>query len=278
MIYRGMDRKALDAAYDNGAAVGEKRAGYVAGWRERNVPLNARLGIRRDIAYGPAARNTLDFIPVGRPNAPIFAFIHGGYWQSVEKEVFAWVAEGPLALGFNVALIEYTLAPEARMDQIVAEVRQAITYLNDNANKLGALAQIVVSGHSAGGHLTATSIDLPGVVAGVAISGLFDLEPIRLCYLNDKLRLDAEEAFRNSPQHAIPSVAVPLVVTYGASELPELVRQSEEYHQAWIAKGNRGVKVPCPGTDHFSVLDELWRPDGAICKLLPGLILPGHSN
>lgn len=270
MIYRGMDRAALDAAYDNGRAVGDKRAAYFAQWQERNATVNARQGIRRNLSYGPAPRNIIDFIPVGRPDAPIFAFIHGGYWQSVEKEVFAWIAEGPLALGFNVALIEYTIAPEARMDRIVAEVRQAVSYLAAEAGNLGAAPRIVLSGHSAGGHLTAAAIDVPGVVAGIAISGLFDLEPIRLCYLNDKLQLDEEEDRRNSPMRHIRKLDKPLAVAWGTEELPELVRQSEDYHAAWIAAGNRGPRVPAPG-DHFSVLDSLWRPDGAICRLLPGL-------
>jgi hypothetical protein len=112
------------------------------------------------------------------------------------------------------------------------------------------------------------------VAGGIAISGLFDLEPVRLCYLNDKLRLDEAEARRNSPILHLPARAAPLVVTVGLGELPELVRQSAEYAEAWTKRGLPGRYLPLPRHEHFSILEELARPDGAILGAFKELAKP----
>ena len=125
-----------------------------------------------------------------------------------------------------------------------------------------------VSGHSAGGHLTAMAMHDPRVAGGVAISGIYDLEPIRLNYLNDKLGLDPAEAERNSPIRRLPARAAPLVVTVGLGELPELIRQSETFATAWRARGLVGRYLPLAGHDHFSILDELAAADGALVAAL----------
>ncbi len=228
MVYRGMDRAALDAAYNNTAAVGlAKREEYVADWMKRSDKVREAPGAQIDLRYGDGARHRLDVFPCGRPAAPTLVYIHGGYWQMNDREPYAFVGEGLLPAGFNLALIEYTLAPAVRLDVIVREVRNAVAWVIDHAKELaGDPARVFVSGHSAGGHLTAMAMTDPRVAGGVAISGIYDLEPIRLNYLNDKLGLDIAEADRNSPVRHLPSSAPPLVVTVGLGELPELVRQS----------------------------------------------------
>ena len=261
MLYRGMDRAALDAAYDNTAAVGQgKRDAYVADWTRRSQPIRNAPDARLDLRYGAGA--------------PTLLFIHGGYWQMNDKEPYAFLGEGVRGAGFNLALIEYTLAPAARLDQIVGEVRGAVGWVIDHAKEIGGdAARVFVSGHSAGGHLTAMAMTDARVAGGVAISGLYDLEPIRLNYLNEKLGLDAAEAQRNSPMLHLPSRAAPLVVTVGLGELPELVRQSEEFAAAWRKRGLPGEYLPVEGHDHFSILDELASPEGklvAALKRLPG--------
>jgi len=169
-------------------------------------------------------------------------------------------------------VIEYTLAPAARMDAIVAEIRAAVAWVIDHAKELGGdPARVFVSGHSAGGHLTAMAMADARVAGGLAISGIFDLEPIRLNYLNEKLGLDAAEAQRNSPMLHLPSRAAPLAVTVGLGELPELIRQSEEFAAAWQKHGLPGRYVPIAGHDHFSILDELARPDGKLVAELKTL-------
>jgi len=273
MLYRGMDRQALDAAYNNTAAVGEaRRDQYVAGWSARSDALRRAWGGRIDLPYGDGARERLDFFACGRPAAPTLVYIHGGYWQFNDKEPYAFLGESLLPAGFNLALVEYTLAPAARMDAIVDEIHRAVAWTIDHAGELGGHpGRVFVAGHSAGGHLTAVAMDDPRVAGGVAISGIYDLEPIRLNYLNDKLGLDPAEAERHSPLRHLPTHAGPLVVTAGLDELPELIRQSEEYAAAWRQRGLTGRYLPLAGHEHFSILEELARPGGAILAALKDL-------
>jgi acetyl esterase/lipase len=273
MLYRGMDRAVLDAAYNNTAAVGQARRDvYVADWTERSQAIRTAPGARLDLRYGAGARHRLDVFPCGAPAAPTLVYIHGGYWQMNDKEPYAFIGEGVRGAGFNLALIEYTLAPAARMDEIVGEVRRAVAWTIEHAKEFGGdPARVFVSGHSAGGHLTAMAMTDARLAGGVAISGIYDLEPIRLNYLNEKLRLDVAETERNSPVRHFPATAAPLVVTVGLGELPELVRQSEEYAAAWTARGLPGRYLPVPAHDHFSILEELARPKGAILEALKEL-------
>jgi hypothetical protein len=251
-----MDRAALDAAYNNAAAVKDS-AQIVAQWEERSARLRAAHPQGMDLRYGPDERNRIDFF-AARRDAPVLAFIHGGYWQNRAKELFAFVAEGPLAWGINVALIGYTLAPQKRLDGIVAEIRLALGWLQSSMRMLGG-NRLLVSGWSAGGHLTAMAMDHPAVTGGLAISGIYDLEPMRLCYVNDKLGLDEAEAKRNSPG----PTGKPLYVVYGADELPELCRQSEDY-----AKLNGGKAAALPRRNHFTVLEDLASPHGGLTALV----------
>jgi arylformamidase len=273
MLYREFDRKALDAAYNNTEAVGQaRRDQYVAGWTARSDAFRARYGGRLDLRYGTGARQRLDIFSCGAAGAPTVVYIHGGYWQANDKEPYACLGEGLLPAGFNLALVEYTLAPAARLDAIVAEIRASVAWVIEHAKAHGGdPARVFVAGHSAGGHLTAMAMADARVAGGVAISGIFDLEPIRLCYLNDKLRLDPAEAERNSPILHLPARAAPFVVTVGLGELPELIRQSAEYAEAWRKKGLPGRYLPLPRHEHFSILEELARPDGAILAALKDL-------
>ena len=275
MLYRGMDREALDQAYNNSAAVGlAKRDQYVAGWTARGDAVRKARAGRIDLRYGDGPRQRLDVFPCGTAGAPTLAYIHGGYWQMNDKEPYAFFGEALLPAGFNLALIEYTLAPAARLDQIVAEINGAVAWLIDHAAEVGGdPRRVYVAGHSAGGHLTAAAMSNPRVAGGIAISGIYDLEPIRLNYLNDKLGLDQAEARRNSPILHLPSQASPLVVSVGLGELPELIRQSEDYWAAWHGKGLPGQYLPLPAHDHFSILEELAAPSGRLLAALKGLAL-----
>ncbi len=248
-----MNRAELDAAYNNGAAV-KNSAEIVAGWKERSARVRKKYPDGLDLRYGPAERNRIDLFEARR-DAPLLVFIHGGYWQMREKETFAFLVPGPLAHGISVAMVGYTLAPEKRLDGIVGEIRTAISYLDSRANRL------IVSGWSAGGHLAAMAMQMPAVNAGLAISGLYDLEPIRHCYVNDKLRLDQREAERNSPI-AAPAFSEPITIAYGKKELPELCRQSEKYAK----KVPQAKLLALPNHDHFTILEELASPNGALTR------------
>jgi len=273
MLYRGMDRAALDDAYNNAAAVGQaRRDEYVAGWVARSDALRRARAGRLDLRYGDGPRQRLDVFPCGVLGAPTLVYLHGGYWQMNEKEPYAFVGEGLLPAGINLALVEYTLAPAVRLDAIVSEVRAAVDWVIEHARELGGdPRRVFVAGHSAGGHLTAMAMTDARVAGGIAISGIYDLEPIRLSYLNDKLGLDVSEAERNSPIRHLPTRATPLVVAVGLAELPELIRQSAEYAAAWQQHGLPGRYLPLGGHDHFSVLEEIARPGGAILAALKEL-------
>jgi len=147
MLYRGMDRAQLDAAYNNSATVPERDA-IIADWVARSARVRREYSGRLDLAYGETPRERLDLFLVADPKAPTLAFIHGGYWQMNDKESFAFVAEGLLPLGINLAVIEYTLAPAARLDRIVAEVRRAGRWLAEHLADYGAdPSRLYVSGH-----------------------------------------------------------------------------------------------------------------------------------
>lgn len=258
-LFRGMDRPTLDAAYNNGAAVKDS-ARIVAGWQARSERIRASYPDGLDLRYGPDERNRIDLFQA-KKDSPLLVFIHGGYWQARAKELFAFLVPGPLAHGISVALVGYTLAPGKRLDAIVGEIRTAISYLDSGAN------HIVVSGWSAGGHLGAMAMQMPEVNAGLLISGLYDLEPIRHSYINDKLRLDAPEASRNSPI-SLPAFSEPVTIAYGGNELPELCRQSEEYAR----KVKHAKLVRLAKHDHFTILEELASPEGALTRELCNLI------
>ena len=160
MLYRGMDRAQLDAAYNNSAAVPERDA-IVADWAARSAKARCEYAGRLDLAYGHTPRERLDLFLAADPQAPTLAFIHGGYWQMNDKENFAFFADGLLPLGINLAVIEYTLAPAARLDRIVAEVRRSVRWLAEHLAEYGGDPnRLYVAGHSAGGHLTAMTMPL----------------------------------------------------------------------------------------------------------------------
>jgi arylformamidase len=272
MLYRGMDRSQLDAAYNNTAAVPERDA-IVADWAAHSATVRREHAGHLDLTYGDSPRERLDLFLAANPKAPTLAFIHGGYWQMSDKESFAFFAEGLLPLGINLAVVEYTLAPAARLDRIVAEVRRSVQWLAEHLGDYGAdPAQLYVAGHSAGGHLTAMTMPLPVVRGGLAISGIYDLEPIRLNYLNKKLGLDAAEVERNSPLLHLPGAAGELVVAYGTQELPELRRQSIDYGQAWTERGLPGYLLAVDGANHFTILEALAKPRGALTRALLDMI------
>jgi arylformamidase len=193
-----MSQQDRDLGLNNGVAV-PASADIVADWDKRSADTRARHSSHLDLRYGPRERNRIDFLKAA-DGGPTLLFIHGGYWQTRAKETFTVFAGGPMAHGINVALIGYTLAPDATLDEIVAEIHQGLDFLTAQLPGLGGdRNRIVVSGWSAGGHLTSMALSHPQVKAGMAISGIYDLEPIRHSYLNAKLGLDEATSQRNSP-------------------------------------------------------------------------------
>ncbi|PWT86771.1 MAG: alpha/beta hydrolase [Proteobacteria bacterium] len=271
-----MDRVALDAAYNNTVAVADSTQ-WIARWTDASAKLRQTPSARLDIAYGKRPRARLDYLPCQATRAPLFVFIHGGYWQRNDKDMFTCMAEGPLARGFDVALPGYTLGPDARLRDIVGEINDALTFLAEHSKNFGFdRDRLFVGGWSAGGHLTAAVCSHPTFAGGVPISGIFDLEPVALNYLNEKLNLDASEIAELSPLRALPSRMPPLRLFAGGKELPELQRQSIDYAQAARESALPVDLTILPGHNHYSILEELRRPDGAITRALSALAGEGE--
>jgi arylformamidase len=267
-IYRGMDKAALDAAYNNSAAVANS-ADLMARGRERSAVVRAAPGAKLDIVYGSRPRERLDYFSSGATKPPLIAFIHGGYWQRNDKEMFSFIADGPRPHGIDVALIGYTLTPDVKLTDLVGEIRRSVTYLAKHAAELGFdRSKLFVGGWSAGGHLTAMVADHPAVRGGIPISGIFELEPIALCYLDEKIHLDATEIATLSSLRILPQRIAPQRMFVGGDELPELVRQSKVYAEAARARGLPVSLDVMPGHNHFTILDEVTKPEGAITRAL----------
>ncbi len=276
-IFRGMHRASLDAAYNNSAAVADSPA-WLESWRTRSANIRGTLahdakGVRLDIPYGPLERTKLDYFPSGKTKAPLLVFIHGGYWVRNSRDMFSFLAAGPNTHGIDFISSGYTLAPQAKLTQIAGEIEQCLTYLASHASELGFdRDRIFISGWSAGGHLAALAGEHPAVAGALPISGIFDLEPLSLNYINDALQFTPSEIETLSPLRRLGKAKVPMRLVAGGDELSELQRQTRDYTQAARALGLKVGNEVLPGHHHFSILDELAKPDGGITRELLKLI------
>src|SRR5690606_11771272 len=202
------------------------------------------------------------FYPSRGTGGPLLIFVHGGYWQGGSKESVGFLARGPLASGFSVALLDYAVAPEASLGEMVDEVCQALHWLDSQASRLKFDARrIVLAGHSAGAHLMCNLLGELPILGGVAISGIYDLEPIRHSYLNERLGLNEQDVRQFSPMLMPRPSSAPLLVAVGANELDELIRQSRDFSQAWHTP-----LLEVAGHEHFTILDELADQEGQLCR------------
>ena len=265
--WRKMSREEVDRGLNNSLAVAGSTE-IVGGWEQRSAALRQKHSQHLDLRYGPRERNRIDFLKAA-DKAPTLLFIHGGYWQARAKEVFTLVAEGPMAHGINVALTGYTLAPDATLEEIVAEIHAGIDFLSGQLPALGAApGGIVVSGWSAGGHLTSMALSNANVRAGVAISGIYDLEPIRHSYLDEKLKLDEAMSRRKSPMMQPGGPAKPLSLVVGSAELPLLRKQTADFAGHRARYGLPVTYEEIRGADHFTIMNEMIAPEGRITTLI----------
>ncbi|GAB6052151.1 alpha/beta hydrolase [Magnetospira thiophila] len=234
-----------------------------ARWRQRSDAFKqSHPGARLDLAYGDGPQETLDLFPAAAPNAPLMMFLHGGYWQAMDKADNAFVAEALVAAGVHVAVVNYALTPIVSLEYIVAQVGRALVWLHDHAMELGGDPdRLFVAGHSAGGHLTAMLMTQFAMIrGGLALSGLFDLEPLRQTTINDRVGLDAESAARLSPVHHQPIHAAPLLLAYGGAESDGFAWQMAELQKAW----GKMETLIVPGANHFETLEALAEPGSAL--------------
>lgn len=237
-----------------------------------------------DVAYGPGARQTYDVTaPGGGGGRPCLAFIHGGFWQEGSKAWSGFAARAYAGAGWAHVGIGYTLAPEATLAQIVAEIAAALTHLRAHAAEYGVDPdRIVLAGHSAGAHLAAAILaglggeDLPGALAGyVLISGVYDLAPVAASYVNDALGLSPGEAERLSPLLYWPAADRPVHLMVGADEPDAFRRQSDALARLWGRELSRISLSRCPGRDHFDILDELALDGSESWVRIQRMVQPG---
>lgn len=282
-LYRDFDNQAqIDAQYNPSLALPDPAAPgrhFVA----QSEKARATLPCVLDVPYGPTREETLDIFPAAsRPDgskAPVFIFIHGGYWRALSSKEFSCVALGLQPLGITSVVVNYALAPRVSIDEITRQTRAAAAWtLRNIQNYGGDPARVGIGGHSAGGHLTAMCLQTPWAEdyglpqdpfkAALLFSGLYDIEPLRYSYLQPQIQLDDGIVRRNSPAFLTRPCATPAWVTWGSLESPEFARQAEIYDAAWRRHGNASELRAIDGADHFTVIRGLEQPDSEVAQWL----------
>ncbi|MFT5220686.1 MAG: arylformamidase [Planctomycetota bacterium] len=254
----------------------------VAGWAARSQGTSANAETIIDLAYGPDSEDRLDIFKSGARNAPLYVFVHGGYWQSGNKSSYRFIAEPFLNAGIDVALIGYPLCPTTSMSNIVEKISLALVWIFRNADKMAVSAdRINLSGHSAGGHLAALTLcrdwsavedDLPVdlIKTGIPFSGLYDLEPLLHTSISDKLNLSDDEVVALSPIKLQAVSTAPVLAIVGGAETIEFHRQTREYQTHLSAQGIPIDSHIESGVDHFDLLNRLASDDSQIFQSIVG--------
>lgn len=239
-------------------------------WAADSRAARQALEHHASLAYGPGEKETLDLFPASNSHN-LFVFIHGGYWRAFDKDDFSWIAPPLVRAGISVAVLNYPLCPAVHIADISEQCRKAVAWLYHHATRYGVSSQrMIISGHSAGGHLTGEmftthwadyNVPSEAIGGGISIGGLFDLEPLIHVSFNTDLRLDTTRARASSPALKQPTIEAPLVLAVGALESSEFHRQSQLLHQAW--PNNCPEVILLAGYHHFNapaVLTDLSSP------------------
>lgn len=271
-VWRDYDQAALDAQYDTRSQIGDRYGAFSEERNQASLAARRRLSPRLDVAYGPGPRQRLDIFPLTTPTplAPIAVFVHGGFWRGGDKSSFSYLADGLRSLDAVVVIIGYPLCPATSLDEVVASVRSAISWIRAQAHEFGGdPTQLWLFGHSAGAHLVAMCCcgngaerELPaGSIKGaVMVSGMYDLEPLLFCRLNAEIRLDPAQVARLSPVRLRVMTAAPLIVAVGQEEPAEFHRQADEFAAALASQGARVESVIVASANHYTVARQLATP------------------
>jgi len=288
-LYREFTSQAqIDAQYNAGASISDA-ASYMQGFVDRSRHARDALRCVLDVPYGPTLDEALDIFPADAPGAPVFVFIHGGYWRALGSKDFSCVALGLQPLGITTVVIDYSLCPKVGIDEITRQVRAAVAWVLRHIGVHGGdPARVAVGGHSAGGHLAAMCLETAWdrdyglapdpLVAGVLVSGLYDLAPLRYSYLQPMIQLDDGVIRRNSPLFAVRASRTPALITWGANESSEFARQSSALHAAWQGTGNTSELVAQADANHFSAIHGFEDPSSRLCRWLADALGVPHAS
>ena len=287
-LYREFTSQAqIDAQYNAGASVPDSSV-CMQHYAEQSRRARETLPCVLDVPFGPTLDETLDIFPADAPGAPVFVFIHGGYWRALSSREFSCVALGLQPLGITTVVINYSLCPKVSIDEITRQARAAVAWVLRRIEAYGGdAARVALGGHSAGGQLAAMCLQtawardygLPAdpLAGAVLVSGLYDLEPLRYSYLQPQIQLDDGVIRRNSPLFAVRASRTPALITWGAQESTEFARQSSSFHAAWQGLGNRSELVAQTGANHFSALFGFENAGSPLCRWLADVLgAPGR--
>ncbi|PIW27403.1 MAG: esterase [Rhodospirillales bacterium CG15_BIG_FIL_POST_REV_8_21_14_020_66_15] len=277
-LYRGMTRSDLDFQYNNRARV-PNHAEIYAGWAPACTKVTEDFDCRLDVVYGDHPRERLDiFKPEGDGPFPVRLFFHGGFWMSRDKEDSRFVVQGQVEAGAVVISVEYALIPSVDMTELMRQCRAAVAWAWNNADSYnGDRDRLFVSGHSAGGHIAAmlqatdwSAWGLPAdaVKGAAALSGIFDLAPMRHCYIDDTLHLTEDDVGAYSPEFLSPLGGGSTLIAVGGAETEEFLRQSQALSEAWTGKAGKVELMEVPGANHFTILDHYAGPDSDLCRAM----------
>lgn len=283
MLFRDFrTQRELDAAYDVEGSVPDF---MVYARQYIGASESARRDLRHvpEVRYGETLAEYADIFPAATRGAPVLIFIHGGYWRILSAREFSFVARGFASQGVTVVVANYDLCPAVAIPEITRQMRALVAWCARNIDRYnGDPEDITVCGHSAGGHLAAMCAltDWParyGLPARtirniVPISGLFDLEPISLTFMQPDLRISDRDIAEASPQRLIAPVPVRMLITYGSDESSEFYRHSEEFRAGWEAAGNRAVFFPQLGRNHFTAITDLGDPQAPLTRAILDLM------
>ena len=279
-IYRSFDQAELDREYSPSSCV-ENLDHYLEEFARLSADAREELDVIRDLRYAPGEGRLIDLFPSHLASSPLFVFIHGGYWCELTKEESSFLAPAFVRAGASFAALDYPLAPAASLPEIVTACEQGLAWLVGEAKELGFdPRRMVVCGMSAGAHLAtmlATSEHTAKPAAVVALSGIYDLEPIRLSYVNEPLQLDRTTSERCSPIRRIRAGLPPLIVAYGENETHEFKRQSNEMATAWLAAGNHCRSIHVPKVNHFNIIHDCGDPTTELGRVVLELTGLGSS-
>lgn len=274
--YVTYDQTTLDAQYNPRAAVPDHR-GIFERQARMSAEVREQFGCRLDLSYGPSDAERLDVFLAQEKDAPVLIYFHGGYWRSRDKSDFSFLARAVVPFGAHLVMVNYALCPAVDMDTLVSQCMDAIAWTRRQCGDFGANPdRVFVAGHSAGAHIAVMALIADGqeksrwptgfLKGGTAISGLFDLEPVRRCYVNEDLRLTPEQVERNSPLRHLPDRAPPLIVAFGQNETDEFRRQSIEFGNAWRERGLPVEIFEEPDQNHYTILDVLLDPASSLAR------------